>query len=145
MAATLATLQGMCQTLLGSAVYFPTATLTDWINRAIEDLSIYFPRYSEYDISTTAGTHIYDLETYIKGVVSVEYPAGESPPIYLLRKSYTDPDPSGLVDGYYDILKLQSAISTEPPQIIVSNTTLLAETIRIKWIIDHAVLAIRRR
>lgn len=140
MAATLATLQGMCQTLLGSAVYFPTATLTDWINRAIEDLSIYFPRYSEYNISTTAGTHIYDLETYIKGVVSVEYPEGESPPIYLLRKSYTDPS-FWLVDGYYDILKLQSSISTEPPQIIVSNTTLLAETIRIKCIIDHAVLA----
>ena len=139
-AATLATLLVMCQDLLGSSVYFSSAYLTDWINRGIEDLSIYFPLYAEYDISTTAGVHIYDLETYIKGVTSVEYPQGQNPPRYLLRKSYTNPE-FWLVEGYYDIHKLQSSATADPPQIVVSDTTLLAQTIRLKVAMDHTALA----
>jgi len=139
MAATLGTLITMCQDLLGTTSIFSTSVLTDWINRAIEDLSIYFPLYSEYDISTTAHKHTYDLETYIKGVVSVEYPQGQDPPRYLLRKSYTDPS-FWLEPGYYDIIKFQSSDSASPPQIAISDTTLLAENIIIKCIIDHAVL-----
>jgi hypothetical protein len=140
MAATLATLLAMCQELLGTTTVFSTTILTDFINRAIEDLSIYFPLYSEYDISCTAHAHTYDLENYIKGVVSVEYPQGEDPPRYSLRKSYTDPD-FWIHDGYYDIIKYQSSDSTVPPQIVVSDTTILAQKIRIKCIIDHSALA----
>ena len=85
-AATLATLLVMCQNFLGTTLVFSTTILTDWINRAIEDLSIYFPLHVEYTVSTTLNTHYYDLETYIKGITSVQYDTSEHPPIFLKRK-----------------------------------------------------------
>ncbi len=70
---------------------FSVTQIKDWINQAIRDLSIHFPMIEDYQINTVLNDHDYDLETYIKGVISVEYPVGNTPPRYLKRSSYTDP------------------------------------------------------
>jgi hypothetical protein len=83
--------------------------------------------------------HVYDLETYIKGVISVEYPTGQVPPRYLQRKSYTDPDFFQL-PGYYDLVKMQSDDTTNPPVIYISDNTPAAKTITAICATDHAPL-----
>ena len=81
MASSLSALRAQCRDLLGDltggAYIFTDVQLDDWINRAINDLSIHFPRYMVYTVGTTLGTHTYDLEVYHKGIASVEYPTGE--------------------------------------------------------------------
>jgi hypothetical protein len=118
---------------------FTGLQIDDWINQAIRDLSIHFPRLADYTVGTTLGKHIYNLETYIKGVASVEYPTGQVPPRYLLRKSYTDPK-FWLIEGYYDFVKPQTSTSTAPPLLYLSDHTPAGKTITVKCLTDHAPL-----
>lgn len=142
MAYTLAQLRIQVLGLLGDPInaLFTAAQIDDWINRAIEDLSTHFPTYVDYAIITVAGQHIYDLETYIKGIVSVEYPTGETPPRYLKRKTYTSSIFWISGEGYYDFVKTQTSDSTLPPQLYVSDHTPVAKTITVKCESDHTVL-----
>ncbi len=140
-ALTLASIEQECANLIGDPSYatFTQLQIDDWINQAIRDLSIHFPRLSTYQIDATAGAHTYDLESYIKGVISVEYPTGQTPPRYLQRRSYTDPR-FYLQPGYYDFLKYQTSTSTLPPVLYISDLTLAGQHIDIICAIDHAPL-----
>jgi len=57
--------------------------VNQWINDAIADYSVHFPRTITLKIDCTAGTHYYNLPLDIKTVISVEYPKGEDPPEFL--------------------------------------------------------------
>ena len=141
---TLADLRAQCLDLLGDPgnQTFTSAQIDDWINRAIEDLSIHFPQFADYTLSTHLGVHIYELETYIKGVVAVEYPSGQNPPRFLKRRSFTHPQFYSEA-GYYDFYKPQSSDSQNPPLIYISDYTPLSTpaNLTVKCAIDHSPLA----
>lgn len=113
--------------------------LEDFINQAIRDLSQHFPRFADYDVSTTAGTHIYDLELTHTGIISVEYPQGEDPPVFLKHRSFLHPD-FWIQDGYYDFLKPSDADSGNPPQLYISTSPAASETIALKVTTEHTAL-----
>jgi hypothetical protein len=135
-------IEAQCAGLIGDPSYatFTQLQVDDWINQAIRDLSIHFPRYEGYTINTTLGDHYYDLESYTKGIVSVEYPAGQKPPRFLARKSVTDPI-FWLKPGFYDFIKPNTSDDSTPPQIVLSDYTPVgANLIHIRLTRDHAPL-----
>lgn len=138
---TLAQLTTQCRNLIGDwpSTYYTNDILYDYINRAIEELSKYFPLVKEYSLVTTLDTRIYDLESDFMGAISVEYPTGEDPPVYLLRRSYTDPD-FWSENGYYDIVLSHDATTGNPPQIFISEKPPADETITVKYHSPHTAL-----
>jgi hypothetical protein len=76
--------------------------VNQFINDAIADYSMHFPRVQTQTISCSDDTRQYDLSTYILSVISVEYPTGEDPPRYLFFREKTHPD-FWQKDGYYCI------------------------------------------
>jgi hypothetical protein len=57
--------------------------LNQWINDAIADYSLHFPRLLELKIDCTAGGHSYQLPADARAILAVEYPEGQDPPAYL--------------------------------------------------------------
>jgi hypothetical protein len=93
-----------------------------------------------YEISTTAGTHAYDLEVTHTAILSCEYPTSETPPRYLLRRVYTHKN-FWLTDGYYDMIKPSDSDSENPPQLLISDSPALGETITLWLNEDHPELS----
>ena len=141
MSYSLTTLEGICAALLsdsGNATW-STLVLDQWINLAINDLSIHFPMVVDYEINGLGATHFYDLSPNIKGIISVEYPVGEDPPRFLERKSYSEPEFSYL-PGYYDFLKTNSSYSGSPPQLAVSDDLSAIDVVMVRAVSDHSPL-----
>jgi hypothetical protein len=80
--------------------------LVKWINDAVRDYSQHFPHILTDEITVTNGTQEYDLAANFMGILSVEYPDGESPRQFLTRRPYTNGAGSDFwnLGGYYDIL-----------------------------------------
>lgn len=138
---TLADLEQQTAYLLGDPTntYFTLLQLDDWINRAINDLSVHFPMVVIYTISTTAGAHAYDLETTHKGILSVEYPTNQTPKRFLKRKTFTEYN-FWEVPGFYDFIKPNTNDSSNPPQLYVSDHTPASQTITLLCSADHTPL-----
>jgi hypothetical protein len=86
MATTLAGLRAQCRALLASTADWPDATLDRFIADAIRTYSAEFPRQRRHTLNLATGTQRYPLpggHGYL-GMVSVEYPAGQSPPRFLV-------------------------------------------------------------
>jgi hypothetical protein len=150
MALTLATLRQEARDLIGdtSAVspIFTTQQIDSWINAAIRDLNNHFPRTIVDTLSTTAGTHVYDLPQTFIAMIKVEYPTGDDPPSYLKYRSsklttfwnFGGVTAAGdFAAGYYDILRPQDADSLNPPQIVISANPGASETITYTAKIEH--------
>jgi len=123
---TLTELLTLCRNTLGDltggSYEWADAQLTAWINEALKDMSIHFPVQTEMEISCAAGVHEYDVTKFvIAGILSCEYPAGQDPREYLLRKSYTDPA-FWINDGYYDYLPRTTTDTSHPSQLYISNS-----------------------
>jgi hypothetical protein len=138
---TLTELTIQCRNLIGdySSTYFTDTILYDHINRGIEDLSKYFPLVKEYALTTTLNVRKYDFEADFLEAISVEYPTGEEPPQYLLRRSYTHPS-FWSEDGFYDIVRSHDATSTNPTQIYISQKPATGQTITVKYHCIHTTL-----
>ena len=140
MALTLATLRQEARDLIGDtslvAPIFTTQQIDSWINAAIRDLNNHFPRTIIDTLSTTAGTHAYDLELTFIDMIKVEYPTGDDPPSYLKYRS-SKLTTFWNVAGYYDILRPQDADSANPPQIVISESPPLGETITYTARVEH--------
>ncbi len=85
----------LCRRRLGdqfSPNEFTDLQINQWINDAIADYSIYFPRQIAISISTQAGTCLYPLENIagLRSVLSVSYPSLEGECTYLTRRSERD-------------------------------------------------------
>jgi len=53
------------------------------IQRAVQELSLYIPRELTTDLPTTEGSYQIDISSLAQiGIVRVEYPIGEEPPVY---------------------------------------------------------------
>lgn len=144
MTETQGTLISKCRNLIGDTneadYVFSADQVKEWINFAIRDISKHFPRTIQYDISTTADVREYDLETNIISVISVEYPQGEDPPQFLLRRSRTHPS-FWIEDGFYDVFIRHDQDSTYPPQLIISTKPADSETIRLEYKGEHNQLS----
>ena len=122
MSATLTALNESARRLTGdtASAVWTDLQINDWINDAIRDISIHFPRVITTDLSTTLNTREYDLELNFLQPFSVEYPQGEDPPIYLIRRPYTHPL-FWQQDGYYDILDTRTSDDTNDKQLYISE------------------------
>jgi hypothetical protein len=128
--ATLADLRTACRnTIADAALFFSDAQLDGFINRAIAEISISFPRLKIYTASAVVGQKVYDLPTDFRSVVTVEYPPSLVPRKYLYRLPRTD-FRFALSDDYYDIEVTQDAghVGHLYLSITPANTSLITLT-----------------
>jgi hypothetical protein len=118
---TLAQLADRCQLALADsgAVVWDQTTVESWVKEGLRDYNIHLPRRRLASINVSAGTRKYDLPDDFRELLSVEYPSGEDPPVYLERRSHRDDNFWGLT-GYYDVIYLEDA--TDQSQIWISET-----------------------
>ena len=124
MSSTLATLLQESRQMLGDTAQSPIfsdAQVTAWINQAIRELSLHFPRSAEDQIGTVAGQQVYELEATHLAVLSAEYDAGnQTPPLFLKRKLHTLAN-FYRTEGYYDFVKPADADTANPPLLYIST------------------------
>jgi len=137
---TLSDLNQECRLAIGDNIsgkyIFSNDQINAWINAALRELSQKFPRQIEYTLSTTKDQRVYDLEIVHTAALSCEYPSGSEPPVYLTRRSYTDPD-FWTTDGLYDFVKHLDADSLNPPRLMISAKPGAGETITLQLLCEH--------
>ena len=77
--------------------------LLQWLNDAIRDYSLRWPRTRRVTIAAVSGVHIYDLPDDFLCMVSVAYPGGGERPLYLGQRCYMDAE-FWQVDDFYDVV-----------------------------------------
>ncbi len=79
---TLAELRALCRLTLADTTGWPNATLDAWISAGIRLYSAHFPRHWRYELELVVPLAYYALPGghELQAILSVEYPAGESPP-----------------------------------------------------------------
>lgn len=140
---TLAALADRIQNALAdaSAGTWTQDTIEEWILEAVREYSIHFPRLQIADLTTSAGIHEYDLPADYSAMLTVEYPLGEDPPHYLIRRDHRDPA-FWQSDDYYDVPQIPGEIApvgedVAPAQIYISATPADGETIRVTYHAHH--------
>lgn len=124
MSSNLAALLQESRKMLGDTAQTPVfsdAQATAWINQAIRELSIHFPRSLEHRLATVAGQQVYALEANHLAVLSAVYdPGNQNPPVYLKRKLHTL---AGFyrTAGFYDFVKPGDADLASPPLFYLST------------------------
>ncbi len=111
--------------------------LNQWLNDAIADYGLYFPRTLSLEIDAEAGVRAYDLPSDFQAALRVEYPAGEEPPNLLQRLPLNEQDFWELAERY-DIVGRNDG--TTASELWLSDTPHDGETIRIEYLADHASL-----
>ena len=113
-------------------------TVQAWCIDAIRDYSQYFPRTQEYTytVQVTDTDHVFNLPSDCQNVISVEYPTGEDPPKYLVRRPRTH-ECFYDYEGYYDIEPANDASAY--PQIWFSEQPAAAEDWKIFYLSHHDV------
>ena len=114
MATTLADLRGQCRAVLASTPDWPDATLDIFIADGIRAYSNEWPRRLRHELALTTGTQAYDLpggHSFVR-LFSVEYPAGQEPPIYLER---VDLHSQALAVGgtYYALRSIDDSVAAQ--------------------------------
>lgn len=149
---TFSTLQTACRNLIGdtSKTTFTDDQVKQWINDAIAQLSIHFPRRLTYSIDTNKDQPKYNIPVTVLAILSCEYPANQNPPVYCQLREYTHPD-FWQQDGYYCLVKRMDAyLAADPPvegygeapQIWVSRKPLSNdEVIRLEYLTEHDLLS----
>ena len=111
--------------------------LNQWINDAIADYSLHFPRVQTQTISCSDDVRTFDLSSYFVSALSVEYPTGEDPPSYLKFRERTHPD-FWQEDGYYFIEKEKGADDLN--LLYISEKPANGESIEVTFNAHHAFL-----
>ena len=133
-------LRDLCRRRLGDETVpykWSDLQVNQWINDAIADYSVHFPRTIELKIDCTASTHAYDLPADCHGVISVEYPKGEDPPEYLILSDRFAND-FYIYDDRYAVQG--SGDASDPGQLWISAVPTASEDINIVYLGDHAYL-----
>lgn len=83
---TLAELRALLRLTLASVAAWPDAKLDGWTVQAIQLYSAHFPRRWRHTLDLITGQQAYDLpgEHGLVRLLSVEYPAGQAPPEFLI-------------------------------------------------------------
>jgi hypothetical protein len=111
--------------------------LNQWLNDAIADYGLYFPRTLSLEIDAEAGVRAYELPADYQSAIRIEYPVGEETPCLLQRLSMNEQDFWELA-GRYDILPRGDASTAS--ELWLSDTPHDGEAIRIDYLADHASL-----
>lgn len=130
-------LRNLCRRRLGdlAAPYrWSDLQLNQWINDALAEASLAFPRQLRVQISTTSGLHTYDLPEGFQAALAVVYPEGVGAPRLLEHLASTEYDFYEL-PGRYDVLR-----SGSNSQLLLSDSPLSGETIQMDYLSDHAWL-----
>ncbi|MGH2536999.1 MAG: hypothetical protein ACRDHL_06375 [Candidatus Promineifilaceae bacterium] len=117
-----------------ASVHFTSAHVEQWLRDAIGDYSLHFPQFQSDSLNAVAGQHEYDLPADLLAVYSVEYPAGQTPRVYLQRRPATQP---GFWErpGYYDLYP--RADDTDPDQLVLSASPSAGESINVNYLARH--------
>ncbi len=127
------------QVALSAGLDWPDGTVMVWLKGAIADFSIHMPPQFIEDISAVLDQHIYNLPLTFRNVVSVEFPQGEDPLVFLERRALAN-DKFFLQDGFYDV---QDYMREEDQSVIwISDTPDGTETIRVNFRGNYAPLPI---
>ena len=129
-------LRNLCRRRLGdlTAPYrWSDLQLNQWINDALAEASLAFPRRLQVQINTSAGVHAYDLPAGFQAVLAVFYPAGSAAPQALEHLASTEYDFYEL-PGRYDVLQAGAC------QVLLSDSPQDGESIQVDYLSDHAWL-----
>jgi hypothetical protein len=122
------------------------AQLLAWIQNAIADYSIHFPRRMSTSIDATAGARLYNLPYNVHGIIDVEYlPLGtsETPRRFLTRMDWHLDEFFSTTDVYDWFTRVESDAGTQPSTIIVNPATAAdADTYTVNYFGDHVRPAI---
>ena len=142
MAITLADLRGQCRGFLTSETIWSDDMLTLFINDGIRAYSNYLPRRLRHSLALTTGTQAYDLpggHGFVR-LLAVEYPTGESPPIYLTQVEEWD----SLFVGGGDVYALRAVADdlaadedTMTGLIVFAETVATGETATLTYTAVH--------
>ena len=133
-------LRTLCRRRLGDLTVpfqFSDEQLNQWINDAIADYSLHFPRVQSTSIACVADDRMYDLPSNCLAILSLEYPTGEDPPEYLYQREYTHPD-FWQEDGYYAFI--QTSQDNDYPELWISEKPSSGETITVIYHATHDFL-----
>jgi len=133
-------LRSLCRRRLGdsaSPTHWSDLQINQWINDAIAEHSIHFPRLVNETIACSDDDRTYDLPFNFLGAVSVEYPAGHDPPQYIFRREHTRAN-FWEVNGYYDIVRRDD--SGDVDEIWISEKPTTGEEIEVIYSSEHAFL-----
>ena len=111
--------------------------VNQWINDAIAEHSIHFPRKLDTTLNCVTDDKAYDLPVNFKAAMSVEYPANDDPPKYLIRRSFSLWGSSD-IPGFYDIIRRDDA--TDFPELWISEKPTTGEDIIFYYLGNHASL-----
>jgi len=111
--------------------------INQWINDAIAEYSIHFPRRVNTTISCSTGVWTYHLPAGFRAAYSVEYPVGEDPPRYLEQRNHLSPG-FYRADGFYDFLRRLDESS--PDELILSASPAASESVLLIHLADHPYL-----
>ncbi len=139
---TLATFRATIRTILKDKTVWRDTMINSWINDAVRDYSNYFPMEAYYKIDCSANVREYELSTAseVVGVISVEYPDGQTPPRYLQRLAETHPS---FWDGpYYDIRQpnrnmVSIGSSAIYPYLVIGEKPAAADDIIFRFLRPH--------
>lgn len=117
---------------------WPQDTVEEWVIDGIRDYSQQFPRTTDYTITVSGGSpgHAFNMSLTTVGVVLVEYPGDQDPPVYLKRRNRTHPQFYG-TPGYYDWEPTND--QTVYPQLYLSEEPSDGEKITITLTTHHDV------
>jgi hypothetical protein len=133
-------LRNLCRRRLGdlaSPYKFSDLQINQWINDAIAEHSIHFPRKLNTTLSCTTDVKSYDLPDDYIFSLGVEYPTGDDPPTYLTRRPYSYFTSSD-TPGFYDIILRFDGSNVN--ELYISQKPTTGESIEIAYSAKHASL-----
>jgi len=136
--------RALCRLTLADATKWPDASLDHWIRAAIRLYSAHFPRPWRGEIELVTGTQAYSVPggLDVSAVLSVEYPAGESPPRFLRCV----PEASALFAAAGQAYALrgvdEDSTAAEVGRIVFAETVATGETAIVEYLGPHALPAV---
>lgn len=133
---TLAELANRVQGTVGdeTAVEWSQAQIEAWCLEGIRDYSQHFPRTKRTTIAAADDDREYDLPDDFRKVISVEYPAGEEQPNYLVERSRLAERFWGEA-GFFDVIERNDASAAAV--LIISEKPATGESIVVEYLADH--------
>jgi hypothetical protein len=142
---TLAEFRETMRAVLKDKTVWRDSMLNGWINDAVRDYLNYFPMEAYYKIDCTDATREYELSTAegVLGVLSVEYPDGQTPPRFLQR--FEETHPSFWEGPYYDIRQpsrnmVAVGSSAIYPTLVIGEAPTDSQDIILRFLRMHMIL-----
>jgi hypothetical protein len=133
-------LRNLCRRRLGDLAapyHWSDLQINQWINDAIADYSLYFPRLAQASLETTPGEHVVPLPADFLDPVSVSFPAGQDPPQLLQRLSCQEPSFWELPRRYDVVSRGDGSASDE---LWLSDLPQSGEHVALEYLATHASL-----